>query len=517
MHEPFTEIFNVVQANLHKAFDSSAFMFFPEGKVLEKIAKYTDLPQPKQQAFDKAFKPPKGQQSWTYTFIPLKWNPDRSIFIKNLDLSKRLSEDPDDERYANAPGYTEFKPYDSEQRRKMKFKLHIHPFFVIFNAGCKIRELDKAGISDLAALDSRVTVITQIFNQWLSGYQGPPPTPTKAADEGENEGENEDEDEDVDEDEGDGKGEDEDDSDEDEDEDEDEGKYNQDANNTSEKEDGGLGDADSDSDESLPIKDKGKTAQRRSGPTEGDYHLLAPAVQPKEGMTSRNPDDESSTIAGGPPASTFVGTALSADEDSQATGSQWDIFAPSFASAPVGVAGPSFALAGNIDKRLRGYPKAPKTDIQDTSPVPAIRGLKRKQNALGAALARSDVASEPQISTRGRPRRGAPKTLMLPPHDTTDTNPGQSSSQSAMPPPSIPSRRHSTRLRTSAMQASASSSTLPNEASGSQAHSDATSQFTVNAPAVETTDDEGSRSSLAGPKRKKKRRNSSTEYKPGRS
>ncbi|KAK7026844.1 hypothetical protein VNI00_015386 [Paramarasmius palmivorus] len=524
----------LMQANLHKAFDTGAFMFLPQRKLLEQILEYTDMAQPKA-AFDKVFKV-KRRQPWSYTFFPLKWNPDRSVFIKTLDFSKGLSEDPDDEVFANAPGYTQFEPCNEKQREEFRFKLHIHPFFVIFNAGCKLRELGKAEISALNILDSRVSDIVDIFAQWMTGYQGPPPTPTKAADEentgedqvegrdeDENDDEGEDEEEDEDEDEDEGEGEDKDDEDEDEDEDEedeDEDKATHDhwdANNTSEKEDGEPADPDPDLDEMLPIKDKGKAAQHKSGPTEGDYHLLAPAAQPKDGVTSHHLDDESSTIAAGPPPSTFVDTALSADGDSQATGSQWaEIFAPSFASAPVGVAGPSFALAGSIDKRLRGYPKAPKTDIQDTSPVSAIRGLKRKQDALGAALARSDVASEPQISTRGRTRRGAPKTLMLPPHDT-DTRPGQSSSQSAVPPPSIPSRRHSTRLRTSAMQASASSSTIPNEASRSRAQSDATSQFTAFAPAVEITDDEGSRHSLTGPKRKKKRRNSSAEYKPGRS
>ncbi|KAK7019769.1 hypothetical protein VNI00_017935 [Paramarasmius palmivorus] len=462
----------IMQANLHKAFDTAAFMFFPNHDVLARVEQYTDLPHPKL-PFDTVFKFKPGH-FWDYDFIPLTWNEHRSIFIKNINCSKKTN---NEDKFDNAPGYTQFDPLDRDSEKRRIFRFHVNPFFMIYNAGLKISELEPGPFASLLIRDGRAKTVDRIYKKWTRDYLGPAPTTDKDEDEGG-----------------------------DEDSDEDDEGNNED--NGGEHRDEGIEDSEAASSNLSLGNDKGKAPQRglALAGDDRDYGVLAPAGQVREDATSEFQEGGGSTIAGGPPASTFVGTD---DSDSHASGSQWDdnIFAPSIASAPAGVPGPSFTLSGNIDKRLRGHPKAPKTNIQNTSPVPqAIRGLKRKQ-----ALAQSDAASEPQASTRGRPHRGAPKTFSLPPLD----EPGQPSSQSAMPPPSIPSRRHSIRLRSSATQASASSSTIHNE--GGPPQSVAASQSTTNAPAAKSTDDEDSRHSLSGPKRKKKKRNSSAEYKPGHS
>uniref|UniRef100_A0A0W0FQE3 HNH nuclease domain-containing protein n=1 Tax=Moniliophthora roreri TaxID=221103 RepID=A0A0W0FQE3_MONRR len=153
----------VIQANHHKAFDSGAFMFIPTAEVIESIMAHVEVPGIKE-PFDEKF----NNEFWTYSFIPLSFNPDRSIFIKHID--ENTPSDKTD-KFVNAPDYTVCS-YPYEHPMIQAIESHIHPFFVILNAGEKIAALENAERMSLSAREPRAFSIEQIYRSWMDGYTG---------------------------------------------------------------------------------------------------------------------------------------------------------------------------------------------------------------------------------------------------------------------------------------------------------------------------------------------------------
>ncbi|KAK7037273.1 hypothetical protein VNI00_011264 [Paramarasmius palmivorus] len=203
----------VATASLHKAFDSSAFMLLPEKSVLERVRDYTESPMERRKPFDevwyfsfqsnvpstdvlasKVFKLLLGQY-WVYTFFPLTWNKKRSIFIKNLNETgdpanseEEEPEKPDDEdKFPNAPGYTEFRPWNKDDNGRhvpLEVEFHIHPFYMIYNAGQKLAVLPLNKYLEISARDERIHLISTIWEAWIMNYDGPPLVPSQPSDEG---------------------------------------------------------------------------------------------------------------------------------------------------------------------------------------------------------------------------------------------------------------------------------------------------------------------------------------------
>ncbi|KAK7037315.1 hypothetical protein VNI00_011306 [Paramarasmius palmivorus] len=167
----------VATSSLHKAFDSRAFILVPEREVLQEIKKYAANPG-KKNDFEQIFK----REFWVYTFMPLTWNKERWIWIKNLDES---TEKKDEDRFADAPGYTHYNPcadHDTEPPPRT-FEFHIHPFFMIYNAGQKLEVLQGSDVYNTAIeKDSRLIMIRQIYNIWMNEYTGPDPIPPPPTD-----------------------------------------------------------------------------------------------------------------------------------------------------------------------------------------------------------------------------------------------------------------------------------------------------------------------------------------------
>ncbi|ESK84018.1 hypothetical protein Moror_11521 [Moniliophthora roreri MCA 2997] len=169
----------IIQANHHKAFDSGAFMFIPTAEVIESIMAYVEVPGIKE-PFDKVLLCPSmayleltgdhsqklSEDFWTYSFVPLSFNPDRSIFIKHID--ENTPSDKKD-KFVNAPGYTVCShPYEHPMLQAVES--HIHPFFVVFNAGEKIAALEKAERMELFAREPKAMRIEEIYGEWMDGY-----------------------------------------------------------------------------------------------------------------------------------------------------------------------------------------------------------------------------------------------------------------------------------------------------------------------------------------------------------
>ncbi|KAK7014462.1 hypothetical protein VNI00_019340, partial [Paramarasmius palmivorus] len=194
----------VATASIHKAFDSGAFMLLPETSVLERVRDYTDSPLEHRKPFDEVCASPKKHVSgtdecfhevfkllqgeyWLYTFFPLTWNKKRSIFMKNLNETgdpanseEDEPETPDDaDKFPNAPGYTEFCPWKKDEQGMLRWvpleiEFHIHPFYMIYNAGQKLSELSLDEYLEASAKDDRLDLIVSIWNVWVTGYNGPP-------------------------------------------------------------------------------------------------------------------------------------------------------------------------------------------------------------------------------------------------------------------------------------------------------------------------------------------------------
>uniref|UniRef100_A0A0W0FB14 Uncharacterized protein n=2 Tax=Moniliophthora roreri TaxID=221103 RepID=A0A0W0FB14_MONRR len=151
----------VIQANHHKAFDSGAFMFFPTVEVIEEIMVYALAPGTKD-LFDQKF----DNEFWIYSFVPLSFNADRSIFIKNTDENLPGSAE---DKFANALGYTECPyPYDHPVLRAIES--HIHPFYAIFNAGQKIAALGDMERAKLYQREPSALLVFKIYDVWTAEY-----------------------------------------------------------------------------------------------------------------------------------------------------------------------------------------------------------------------------------------------------------------------------------------------------------------------------------------------------------
>ncbi|KAK7037312.1 hypothetical protein VNI00_011303 [Paramarasmius palmivorus] len=187
----------VATASLHKAFDSSAFLLLPEKSILERVLAYAKSPLERRKPFDEVFKLFQDQY-WVYTFFPLKWNKKRSIFIRNLnetgDPVNSEEDEPEmpgyEDKYPNAPGYTEFRPWKKDDEGVLRyvpleFEFHIHPFYLIYNAGQKLAVLLPDEAVEVLPRDERLDLIVSIWNIWVTAYEGPSLRPRQPTDDGE--------------------------------------------------------------------------------------------------------------------------------------------------------------------------------------------------------------------------------------------------------------------------------------------------------------------------------------------
>uniref|UniRef100_A0A0W0G3B2 Uncharacterized protein n=1 Tax=Moniliophthora roreri TaxID=221103 RepID=A0A0W0G3B2_MONRR len=151
-------------------------MFFPTLEVIHAVLEYTLALEPKE-PFDEKF----DQTFWIYSFVPLSFNKDRSIFIKHVDESRPAN---NQDKFENAPGYTKCShPYHHPELRAITS--HIHPFYVILNAGEKIAALEDTEFADLCSRESSALSINRIYNLWMKGYTGKRPSKQHRHDEDE--------------------------------------------------------------------------------------------------------------------------------------------------------------------------------------------------------------------------------------------------------------------------------------------------------------------------------------------
>ncbi|KAK7052949.1 hypothetical protein VNI00_004269 [Paramarasmius palmivorus] len=158
----------IMRADLHKAFDSGAFVLIPTAQVLLEMLEYANAAAPPR-AFDEAFQL-NDNEFWTYAFVPLTFNKERSIFIKNIDYSK-AAEHEDWDKFADKPGYTECNQlYEKERKSLRDIKSHMHPFYVVYNAGEKIGKLEGGALQELLVREPDVQYVFRIYRRWMRGW-----------------------------------------------------------------------------------------------------------------------------------------------------------------------------------------------------------------------------------------------------------------------------------------------------------------------------------------------------------
>ncbi|KAK7037289.1 hypothetical protein VNI00_011280 [Paramarasmius palmivorus] len=165
----------VMSTSYHRAFDNGAFMLIPTADVLDDILSYASNEiEGEKLPFDKArllaaFTLPENE-FWTYTFVPLRFNNERSIFVKKLNEASVVG---GDDKYANDSGYIECSaPYDQVQLANIES--HIHPFYMTLNAAQKVSLLSDGARFELNQRDNRIATIGSIASIWMGDdYTGP--------------------------------------------------------------------------------------------------------------------------------------------------------------------------------------------------------------------------------------------------------------------------------------------------------------------------------------------------------
>ncbi|KAL0571499.1 hypothetical protein V5O48_010464 [Marasmius crinis-equi] len=149
----------IMKVDLHHAFDKGKFLLVPPVHVLRRILAYLKrnakvLLTKDRQKFYEMF----SEHQWTYEFLSISFDPQRSINRKNIDQSRRVG---GLDRFANREGYTEFRhPWDSPELKNVPSQAH--PIFMAFNNVFLLWELTSEKFNELWNEHECVRVLHEI-------------------------------------------------------------------------------------------------------------------------------------------------------------------------------------------------------------------------------------------------------------------------------------------------------------------------------------------------------------------
>ncbi|KAG7089015.1 hypothetical protein E1B28_010728 [Marasmius oreades] len=121
----------ILKVDLHHTYDNGRFLLLPQLSVLREILTYLQrneavlLTKDKEKFYQKF-----SRHVWTYEFLNVSYDPERSINRKRIDETKVIG---GLNRFANADGYIECR-YPFDQPVLSNLESHGHPLFMAFNA-----------------------------------------------------------------------------------------------------------------------------------------------------------------------------------------------------------------------------------------------------------------------------------------------------------------------------------------------------------------------------------------------